>query len=68
MAEATVGLLRDHERRARLGAAARQRVIDKFTLHRSVDGFRRIYLELAGHPEPQPLQAEFTPETSGPCT
>ncbi|MEV6401109.1 GT4 family glycosyltransferase PelF [Streptomyces sp. NPDC051907] len=51
MAEATLGLLRDDERRAELGARARQRVVDRFTLRRSVDGFRRIYLELAGFPE-----------------
>lgn len=51
MAEATLGLLRDAERRAELGGRARQRVVDRFTLHRSVDGFRRIYLELAGFPE-----------------
>ncbi|MCX4822570.1 GT4 family glycosyltransferase PelF [Streptomyces sp. NBC_01142] len=51
LAEATLGLLRDKERRAELGRQARQRVVDRFTLRRSVDGFRRIYLELAGFPE-----------------
>ncbi|WP_406001315.1 GT4 family glycosyltransferase PelF [Streptomyces sp. NBC_00829] len=51
MAEATLGLLRDEARRAELGRLARQRVIDRFTLRRSVDGFRRIYRELAGLPE-----------------
>ncbi|WP_327323113.1 GT4 family glycosyltransferase PelF [Streptomyces sp. NBC_01210] len=51
MAEATLGLLRDPERRADLGGRARQRVVDQFTLRRSVDGFRGIYLELAGLPE-----------------
>ncbi|MFD4138159.1 GT4 family glycosyltransferase PelF [Streptomyces sp. NPDC058572] len=50
MAEATLALLRDDARRAELGRRARQRVIDRFTLRRSVDGFRRIYLELAGFP------------------
>ncbi|WP_175409598.1 GT4 family glycosyltransferase PelF [Streptomyces sp. TRM64462] len=54
MAEAVLTLLRDDARRAALGRRARQRVIDQFTLRRSVDGFRRIYLELAGFPEPQP--------------
>ncbi|MET7621676.1 GT4 family glycosyltransferase PelF [Streptomyces sp. NPDC005408] len=53
MAEATLGLLRDAARRAELGRLARQRVVDRFTLRRSVDGFRRIYLELAGLPEPE---------------
>ncbi|WP_328678650.1 GT4 family glycosyltransferase PelF [Streptomyces sp. NBC_00322] len=51
MAEATLGLLRDAGRRAELGRLARQRVVDRFTLRRSVDGFRRIYLELAAVPE-----------------
>ncbi|MFI2369749.1 GT4 family glycosyltransferase PelF [Streptomyces sp. NPDC018833] len=51
MAEATIGLLRDAGRRAELGARARQRVVDRFTLTRSVDGFRHIYRELAGFPE-----------------
>ncbi|MFG3493755.1 GT4 family glycosyltransferase PelF [Streptomyces sp. NPDC047928] len=54
MAEAALRLLRDDAHRAELGRRARQRVIDQFTLRRSVDGFRRIYLELAGLPEPEP--------------
>ncbi|MEE1755164.1 GT4 family glycosyltransferase PelF [Streptomyces sp. SP18CS02] len=56
MAEAATTLLRDAERRAELGRRARQRVVDQFTLRRSVDGFRRIYLELAGVPEPEPAE------------
>ncbi|MFC8763993.1 GT4 family glycosyltransferase PelF [Streptomyces sp. NPDC057193] len=48
MAAAVSELLRDGARRAELGRRARQRVIDRFTLHRSVDGFRQIYRELAG--------------------
>ncbi|MEV3990834.1 GT4 family glycosyltransferase PelF [Streptomyces sp. NPDC049837] len=59
MAEAVLTLLRDDARRAELGRRARQRVVDQFTLRRSVDGFRRIYLELAGHPQPEP-EAEET--------
>ncbi|MFF8603534.1 GT4 family glycosyltransferase PelF [Streptomyces sp. NPDC015232] len=54
MAAAVSELLRDHERRADLARRARQRVVDRFTLHRSVDGFRRIYLELAGRPAAPP--------------
>ncbi|MEV6951322.1 GT4 family glycosyltransferase PelF [Streptomyces sp. NPDC051183] len=50
MARATLALLRDDERRAELGRAARKRVVEKFTLHQSVDGFRHIYRELAGQP------------------
>ncbi|MEU2431697.1 GT4 family glycosyltransferase PelF [Streptomyces sp. NPDC007861] len=48
LAAAAVELLRDGERRAELGRRARQRVIDRFTLRRSVDAFRAIYRELAG--------------------
>ncbi|MFI0925617.1 GT4 family glycosyltransferase PelF [Streptomyces sp. NPDC021012] len=48
MAAAVSALLLDGTRRAELGRRARQRVIDQFTLHRSVDGFRQIYRELAG--------------------
>ncbi|MFI8187863.1 GT4 family glycosyltransferase PelF [Streptomyces sp. NPDC085946] len=51
MAAAALTLLRDGERRAALGASARQRVIDRFTLKRSVDAFRTVYQELAGRPE-----------------
>ncbi|MGW7416105.1 GT4 family glycosyltransferase PelF [Streptomyces sp. NPDC054863] len=52
MARATLELLRDNARRAELGERSRQRVIDQFTLRRSVEGFRRIYEELDGVPEP----------------
>ncbi|GAA3237194.1 GT4 family glycosyltransferase PelF [Streptomyces sp. XM83C] len=51
MAAAALALLRDDRRRLDLGALARQRVIDRFTLRRSVDNFRTIYQELAGLPE-----------------
>ncbi|WTQ60166.1 GT4 family glycosyltransferase PelF [Streptomyces sp. NBC_00158] len=47
MARATLALLRDDERRAELGRMSRKRVVEKFTLHQSVDGFRHIYRELA---------------------
>ncbi|MEU3313541.1 GT4 family glycosyltransferase PelF [Streptomyces sp. NPDC048387] len=43
MARATLALLRDDARRAELGRLARKRVVEKFTLHQSVDGFRHIY-------------------------
>jgi glycosyltransferase involved in cell wall biosynthesis len=52
MARATLRLLRDDGERARLGELSRQRVIDQFTLRRSVEGFRRIYEELDGGWEP----------------
>ncbi|QIJ62196.1 GT4 family glycosyltransferase PelF [Streptomyces sp. JB150] len=51
MAAAALTLLHDHERRRRLGELGRQRVIDRFTLRRSVDNFRTVYRELAGVPE-----------------
>ena len=47
MAAAALTLLKDDERRLRLGELSRQRVIDRFTLKRSVDNFRTIYQELA---------------------
>ncbi len=47
MARATLALLRDDERRAELGRLSRKRVVEKFTLHQSVDGFRHIYRGLA---------------------
>ncbi|MFG1666518.1 GT4 family glycosyltransferase PelF [Streptomyces sp. Y7] len=48
MAAAALALLKDDERRLELGELSRQRVIDRFTLRRSVDNFRTIYEELAG--------------------
>ncbi|WP_256104465.1 GT4 family glycosyltransferase PelF [Streptomyces sp. ODS05-4] len=53
MAEAALTLLRDDGRRADLGRRARQRVVDRFTVARSVDGFRHAYLELAGLAAPE---------------
>ncbi len=48
MAQAALELLRDPERRARLGEQARLRVIEQFTLRQNIDGFRGIYTELLG--------------------
>ncbi|MEU6810298.1 DUF3492 domain-containing protein [Streptomyces sp. NPDC046831] len=47
LAEACVALLRDPERRARLGAAARARALELFTVEQSVAAFHGIYLEIA---------------------
>ncbi|MFB7242745.1 glycosyl transferase [Streptomyces populi] len=47
MAAAALALLRDEERRLDLGELSRRRVIDRFTLRRSVDAFRTVYQELA---------------------
>ncbi|MFD9323763.1 DUF3492 domain-containing protein [Streptomyces sp. NPDC060053] len=46
LAEACVALLRDPERRARLGAAARARALELFTVEQNVTAFHGIYLEL----------------------
>jgi len=43
VADACVSLLADDARRRRLGRAARQRVLDHFTLEQSLDAYRRLY-------------------------
>ncbi|WP_189529913.1 DUF3492 domain-containing protein [Streptomyces roseolilacinus] len=45
LAEACVALLRDPERRARLGAAARARALELFTVEQNLAAFRALYLE-----------------------
>ncbi|GHH21015.1 DUF3492 domain-containing protein [Streptomyces rubradiris] len=47
LAEACVALLRDPERRARLGAAARARALELFTVERNTMAFHGLYLEIA---------------------
>ncbi|MGK5632059.1 GT4 family glycosyltransferase PelF [Streptomyces sp. URMC 123] len=47
MARAALELLGDPERRARMGEAARLRVIEQFTLRQTIEAFRSIYLRLA---------------------
>ncbi|MEU0255740.1 DUF3492 domain-containing protein [Streptomyces sp. NPDC006184] len=49
LAEACVGLLRDPERRARLGAAARARALELFTVEQNTAAFHGIYLEIVSH-------------------
>ena len=49
LADACVALLRDPERRARLGAAARARALELFTVEQNITAFNSIYLELVGH-------------------
>jgi glycosyltransferase involved in cell wall biosynthesis len=46
LAEACVALLRDPERRARLGAAARARALELFTVEQNVAAFHGIYLDV----------------------
>ncbi|MCX3059274.1 DUF3492 domain-containing protein [Streptomyces beihaiensis] len=49
LAEACVALLRDSERRERLGAAARARALELFTVEQNIAAFRAIYLEIVSH-------------------
>ncbi|MEU3658158.1 DUF3492 domain-containing protein [Streptomyces sp. NPDC032940] len=46
LAEACVALLRDPERRARLGAAARARALELFTVEQNIAAFHSIYVEI----------------------
>ncbi|MEU6079430.1 DUF3492 domain-containing protein [Streptomyces sp. NPDC047108] len=66
LADACVTLLRDPDRRERLGAAARARALELFTVEQNIAAFRGIYLELMsrcpvqrepadGGGEPQPF-------------
>ncbi|MFJ1971994.1 DUF3492 domain-containing protein [Streptomyces sp. NPDC087903] len=49
LAEACVSLLRDPERRERLGAAARARALELFTVEQNTAAFHGIYLEIVSH-------------------
>ncbi|MFJ3232811.1 DUF3492 domain-containing protein [Streptomyces sp. NPDC086787] len=49
LAEACVALLRDPERRERLGAAARARALELFTVEQNITAFHGIYLEIVAH-------------------
>ncbi|MEV5984679.1 DUF3492 domain-containing protein [Streptomyces sp. NPDC052051] len=49
LAEACVALLRDPARRARLGAAARARALELFTVERNTAAFHELYLEIVSH-------------------
>ncbi|GHA85132.1 GT4 family glycosyltransferase PelF [Streptomyces chryseus] len=67
MARAVLALMADDARRTALGRLARQRVVDLFTLRRSVEGFRRIYHELDGAPDVSGLLS-VPPTADGPST
>lgn len=54
LAEACTALLGDPDRRARLGAAARARALELFTVEQNVAAFRGIYLELISHAPSRP--------------
>ncbi len=49
LADACLALLRDPERRERLGAAARARALELFTVEQNLTAFRAGYLELISH-------------------
>ncbi|MET7487508.1 DUF3492 domain-containing protein [Streptomyces sp. NPDC005538] len=49
LAEACVTLLRDPERRERLGAAARARALELFTVEQNIAAFHGIYMEIVSH-------------------
>lgn len=49
LAEACVALLRAPERRERLGAAARARALELFTVEQNITAFHGIYLEIVSH-------------------
>ncbi|MET8449630.1 DUF3492 domain-containing protein [Streptomyces sp. NPDC005209] len=49
LAEACVALLRSPERRERLGAAARARALELFTVEQNIAAFHGIYLEIVAH-------------------
>ncbi|MFD0307267.1 DUF3492 domain-containing protein [Streptomyces sp. NPDC127119] len=49
LAEACVTLLRAPERRSRLGAAARARALELFTVEQNITAFHGIYLDIVSH-------------------
>ncbi|MFJ7153338.1 GT4 family glycosyltransferase PelF [Streptomyces sp. NPDC101118] len=58
LADACLALLRDPERAARLGAAARARALELFTVEQNVAAFRALYLELISHAPARPDDGE----------
>ncbi|MEW2222314.1 DUF3492 domain-containing protein [Streptomyces sp. NPDC006990] len=71
LADTCVALLRDPARAARLGAAARARALELFTVRQNVEAFRGIYRELAQQPgdglrQPAAGDAEDTSEDAVP--
>ncbi|GHE51537.1 transferase [Streptomyces cellulosae] len=76
LAEACVSLLRDPDRRARLGEAARARALELFSVEQNVAAFHGLYLEtvartpvhrpvLAADGDPQPFAAPAEAHVAG---
>lgn len=63
LAEACVSLLRDPERRERLGAAARARALELFTVEQNIAAFQGIYLEVLSR---TPLRRDLLDEAGTP--
>ncbi|MFI6561714.1 DUF3492 domain-containing protein [Streptomyces sp. NPDC050534] len=63
LAEACLALLRDPERRERLGAAARARALELFTVEQNTTAFHGIYLEIVSH---TPVRRVVLDETGEP--
>ncbi|MEU6381775.1 DUF3492 domain-containing protein [Streptomyces sp. NPDC046909] len=62
LAEACVALLRDPERRERLGAAARARALELFTIEQNITAFHGIYLEIVSR---HPVRRVVLDDTTG---
>ncbi|WP_406225873.1 DUF3492 domain-containing protein [Streptomyces albidoflavus] len=63
LAEACLALLRDPARRDRLGAAARSRALELFSVDQNVERFRALYLEIVSH---YPVRRPHTDEEGTP--
>ncbi|MGP2442171.1 DUF3492 domain-containing protein [Streptomyces sp. JW3] len=63
LAEGCVSLLRDPERRERLGAAARARALELFTVEQNTAAFQGIYLEILSR---APLRRDLLDATGTP--
>ncbi|MGW0858362.1 DUF3492 domain-containing protein [Streptomyces sp. NPDC002690] len=71
LADACLALLRDPERRARLGEAARARARELFTVEQNLAAFRSLYRELTASHPPSPrgtAPATARPEAGTPRT
>ncbi|MFD5182175.1 DUF3492 domain-containing protein [Streptomyces sp. NPDC058372] len=63
LADACLALLRDPVRRDRLGAAARSRALELFSVDQNVERFRALYLEIVSH---YPVRRPHTDEEGTP--